>query len=136
MQNISSDYIPFPHRRGNLFSIQYVVTWKEEDNNKSSKYIDWIRGFYNSMAPFVSSGPRAAFVNYMDFDLGVMKLVSTCVQPEDAVEIARLWGEKYFLKNYDRLVRVKTLIDPNNVFRNQQGIPPNSQPVTKQRNKE
>ncbi|KAF3960117.1 hypothetical protein CMV_015145 [Castanea mollissima] len=136
MQNISSDYIPFPHRRGNLFSIQYLVTWKEEDNNKSSQYIDWIRGFYNSMAPFVSSGPRAAFVNYMDFDLGVMKLVSTSVQPEDAVEIARLWGEKYFLKNYDRLVRVKTLIDPNNVFRNQQGIPPNSRPVSKQRNKE
>ena len=136
MQNISSDYIPFPHRRGNLFSIQYVVTWKEEDNNKSSKYIDWIRGFYNSMAPFVSSGPRAAFVNYMDFDLGVMKLVSTCVQPEDAVEIARLWGEKYFLKNYDRLVRAKTLIDPNNVFRNQQGIPPNPQPISKQIYKE
>jgi hypothetical protein len=78
------------------------------------------------MAPFVSWGPRAAFVNYMDFDLGVMELVKTCVQSGDAVEIARLWGEKYFLKNYDRLVRVKTLIDPNNVFRNQQGIPPMS----------
>ncbi|KAK6146200.1 hypothetical protein DH2020_020069 [Rehmannia glutinosa] len=40
------------------------------------------------------------------------------------VEMARIWGEKYFLKNYDRLVRVKTMIDPLNVFRNQQGIPP------------
>uniref|UniRef100_A0A2N9JAF0 FAD-binding PCMH-type domain-containing protein n=1 Tax=Fagus sylvatica TaxID=28930 RepID=A0A2N9JAF0_FAGSY len=105
MQNISSEYIAFPHRKGNLFAIQYLVAWQQEDNNKSS---------------------QAAFVNYMDFDLGVMELVKTCVQSGDAVEIARLWGEKYFLKNYDRLVRVKTLIDPNNVFRNQQGIPPMS----------
>ena len=136
MQNISSEYIPFPHRKGNLFSIQYIVTWKEEDNYRSSVYIDWIRGFYDSMAPFVSKGPRAAYVNYMDFDLGVMKLVNTSVQTEDAAEIARLWGEKYFLKNYDRLVRAKTLIDPNNVFRNQQGIPPNPQPISKQIYKE
>lgn len=50
---------------------------------------------------------------------------STSVPSEvDAVEIARLWGEKYFLKNYDRLVRAKTVIDPNNVFSNEQGIPP------------
>ncbi|KAK9941499.1 hypothetical protein M0R45_007205 [Rubus argutus] len=41
-----------------------------------------------------------------------------------AVEIARDWGEKYFLNNYDRLVKAKTIIDPSNVFSNQQGIPP------------
>ncbi|KAG9455405.1 hypothetical protein H6P81_008309 [Aristolochia fimbriata] len=42
----------------------------------------------------------------------------------DAVNEGRAWGEKYFLGNYDRLVRVKTLIDPNNAFCNPQSIPP------------
>ncbi|MCH85387.1 reticuline oxidase-like protein, partial [Trifolium medium] len=89
MHNISSDSIAFPHRKGNIFTIQYLIYWKEVDNEKSSDYIDWIRGFYSSMTPFVSRGPRAAYINYMDFDLGVMKLIST----NDVVK-ARVWGEK------------------------------------------
>jgi FAD/FMN-containing dehydrogenase len=119
MDNISSESIAFPHRKGNIFTIQYLIYWKEVDNEKSSDYIDWIRGFYSSMTPFVSWGPRAAYINYMDFDLGVMELIST----NDVVK-SRVWGEKYFLNNYDRLVKAKTLIDPNNVFTNEQGILP------------
>ncbi|KAF5741960.1 putative d-lactate dehydrogenase [Tripterygium wilfordii] len=126
MHRISSDAIAFPHREGNLFTIQYLVEWHEEDNNRSNEYIDWIRGFHYSMTPFVSKGPRVTYINYMDLDLGVMQLINTSILSEDAVEIARAWGEKYFLNNYDRLVRVKTMIDPNNIFRNQQGIPPMS----------
>lgn len=130
MQIISSESIPFPHREGNLFGIQYLVSWQEEDDSKSPEYIDWVRALYSSMTAFVSSGPRAAYINYMDFDLGVIEVINSSVPlpPKDAdpVEIARRWGEKYFLKNYDRLVRAKTLIDPNNVFHNQQGIPPAS----------
>ncbi|XP_061345837.1 berberine bridge enzyme-like D-2 [Gastrolobium bilobum] len=124
MHNISSESIAFPHRRGNLFTIQYLIYWEETDNDKSSGYIDWIRGFYATMTPFVSWGPRAAYINYMDFDLGVMKLISNVANMKDAVDYARVWGEKYFLSNYDRLVKAKTLIDPNNVFNNEQGIPP------------
>ncbi|XP_058744798.1 berberine bridge enzyme-like D-2 [Vicia villosa] len=121
MDNISSDSIAFPHRKGNLFSIQYLIYWKEEDNDKSKDYIDWIRGFYSSMIPFVSQDPRAAYINYIDFDLGVMEVISV----NDVVNInPRVWGEKYFLSNYDRLVKAKTLIDPNNVFTNEQGILP------------
>ncbi|KAF7820621.1 reticuline oxidase-like [Senna tora] len=122
MHEISSDSIPFPHRKGNLFTIQYLVYWKEADNEGSKGYIEWIRRLYDSMGPFVSWGPRAAYINYMDFDLGVMEAIST----KNAEEQARAWGEKYFLSNYDRLVKAKTLIDPNNVFNNQQGIPPMS----------
>ncbi|KAM7477294.1 hypothetical protein LguiB_024537 [Lonicera macranthoides] len=119
MERISSEAIAFPHRKGNLFTIQYLVEWKEGDNGKSGEYAEWIRGFYSAMAPYVSSGPRAAYINYMDFDLGVME-----ENEEDGVGVAREWGEKYFLKNYDRLVRAKTFIDPFNVFRHQQSIPP------------
>ncbi|XP_004495433.1 berberine bridge enzyme-like D-2 [Cicer arietinum] len=121
MHSISSESIAFPHRIGNLFTIQYLIYWKEVDNDKSSDYIDWIRGFYSSMTLFVSWGPRAAYINYIDFDLGVMERITI-----DGMVKARVWGEKYFLSNYDRLVRAKTLIDPNNVFTNQQGILPMS----------
>ncbi|KAK7278353.1 hypothetical protein RJT34_23381 [Clitoria ternatea] len=126
MHNISSESIAFPHRRGNLFTIQYLIYWKEADNDKSSDYIDWVRGFYAAMTPFVSRSPRAAYINYMDFDLGAMNRISNGANMKSAVENARVWGEKYFLSNYDRLVRAKTLIDPNNVFTNDQGIPPKS----------
>ncbi|EEF28466.1 reticuline oxidase [Ricinus communis] len=124
MHNISSEAIAFPHRNGNLFTIQYLVEWKEKDKNKSNVYIDWIREFYYLMTPFVSRGPRAAYINYMDFDIGAMGMIKKSVPSEDAVEIARVWGEKYFLRNFDRLVRAKTLIDPDNVFNNEQSIPP------------
>ncbi|KAJ4713918.1 Reticuline oxidase [Melia azedarach] len=133
MHEISSESIAFPHRRGNLFTIQYVVAWSDQDNDKSKEYIEWIREFYKAMTPFVSWSPRAAYVNYMDIDLGEMELVNTSIPSEsgDAVEVARVWGEKYFLKNYDRLVQAKTLIDPSNIFSNQQGIPPMSLAVFK-----
>ncbi|KAH6785938.1 hypothetical protein C2S51_038393 [Perilla frutescens var. frutescens] len=126
MHKISSESIAFPHRKGNFFTIQYLVGWNEVDNGKSHDYIAWIRGFYSAMAPHVSCGPRAAYVNYMDLDLGFVGLLNSSAPVDDAVEVARTWGEKYFLKNYDRLVRAKTKIDPLNVFRNQQGIPPRS----------
>ncbi|XVF09378.1 hypothetical protein REPUB_Repub07fG0087500 [Reevesia pubescens] len=70
MNNISSDSIAFPHRKGNLYTIQYLVEWQEEDKNKSNEYIEWIRGLYNAMTGYVSWGPRAAYINYVDFDLG------------------------------------------------------------------
>ncbi|XP_042520423.1 reticuline oxidase-like [Macadamia integrifolia] len=127
MSRISSDSIPFPHREGNLFTIQYLVAWEEEDNGKSQEFINWIRGFYDFMSPYVAKGPRAAYYNYLDLDLGVMDSSMTGVmKSNDAVEMAKAWGEKYFLDNYDRLVRAKTFLDPTNVFNNQQGIPPRS----------
>ncbi|KAL4559643.1 hypothetical protein LXL04_031786 [Taraxacum kok-saghyz] len=129
MQTISSDSIPFPHRKDNLFTIQYLVEWKETDNDKTNDYIAWIRGFHSSMTPYVSWDPRAAYVNYMDTDLGEMNWIKSSVESNegnDAVEMAREWGEKYFDKNYDRLVKAKTQIDPYNVFRHQQSIPPMS----------
>uniref|UniRef100_A0A7N0REN0 FAD-binding PCMH-type domain-containing protein n=1 Tax=Kalanchoe fedtschenkoi TaxID=63787 RepID=A0A7N0REN0_KALFE len=118
MGRIPRDTIAFPHRSGNLFSIQYQVEWKAEDDQRRDSYIKWIREFYDVMEGFVSSSPRAAYVNYLDFDLGVT------TDEKGAVEKARVWGERYFLGNFDRLVRAKTEIDPENYFRSEQGIPP------------
>ncbi|KAK4722945.1 hypothetical protein R3W88_013178 [Solanum pinnatisectum] len=126
MERISEDAIAFPHRKGNLFGIQYLVEWGKKDNSitKSNAYIEWVREFYNKMAPFVSSAPRAAYVNYIDLDLGVIDNLLINTNAGHAMERARAWGQKYFLNNYDRLVKAKTIIDPLNVFRHQQGIPP------------
>ncbi|KAL2459675.1 FAD-binding Berberine family protein [Forsythia ovata] len=124
MEKISSESIAFPHRKGNLFMIQYVVEWNDKDHSKGKYHVKWIQEFYESMTPYVSQGPRASYINYIDYDLGVMDVANRSSPSVDAVEIARVWGEKYFLKNYDRLVKAKTLIDPLNVFRHEQGIFP------------
>lgn len=117
MSRISESDLPFPHRAGILFSIQYLISWTAEDEMSGigEKYIQDLRGFYEFMAPFVSKNPREAYVNYLDLDLGLNV---------GSVEDDRVWGERYFLRNFDRLVKAKTLIDPHNVFSNQQSIPP------------
>ena len=115
MDQIPSSEIPFPHQAANLYLIQYQITWN--DPSKDAKYIAWIRSLYEYMTPYVSNSPRASYVNYLDLDLGVAPNGTT------TVEEARSWGEKYYVDNYDRLVKVKSRIDPYNVFRNSQSIP-------------
>ncbi|KAL0294922.1 UNVERIFIED_CONTAM: Cannabidiolic acid synthase [Sesamum angustifolium] len=117
MDEISESAIPFPHRAGNLYKILYAGNWQEAQN--TNKTISWLRRFYSYMAPYVSKSPREAFVNYRDLDIGVNN-------NKGKVSYARasVWGRKYFKNNFDRLVRVKTAVDPENFFRNEQSIPP------------
>ncbi|KAJ6967111.1 hypothetical protein NC652_004615 [Populus alba x Populus x berolinensis] len=107
MNEIAESSTPFPHRAGTLYQIHY-----------DAKYISWIRRLYSYMAPYVSKNPRQAYVNYRDLDLGVNNLGNTSYRQ------ASIWGTKYFKNNFDRLVRVKTAVDPANFFRNEQSIPP------------
>lgn len=115
MDRIPSSAIPFPHRAGNLYLIQYQITWNNPSND--THYIAAIRRLYEYLTPYVSSSPRASYVNYLDLDLGVAPNGTA------TVEEGRSWGEKYFVNNYDRLVKIKSTIDPYNVFRNSQSIP-------------
>lgn len=125
MGRVRSDHLPFPHRSGNLYAIQYLVEWVDGQDPNGDRYIHWLREFYDHMTKFVSKGPRAAYVNYLDLDLGTIGSSTDCSEGySDAVAAARAWGEKYFLGNYDRLVRAKTAVDPDNVFSNDQSIPP------------
>ncbi|XP_057819373.2 berberine bridge enzyme-like D-2 [Cryptomeria japonica] len=121
MAEIRADSLPFPHRTGNLYDIQYLVAWYDGTSNKE-KYLSWLRKFYAYMTPYVSQNPRAAYVNYMDFDLGTANHLLNGSSP---VETASQWGKRYFLDNFERLVQIKTHIDPDNVFQNPQSIPPN-----------
>ncbi|KAL9671981.1 hypothetical protein QQ045_009555 [Rhodiola kirilowii] len=116
MSRISESETPFPHRKGVLFKIQYLTTW-QDDEEDASKHIDWIRELYQYMADYASKSPREAYVNYRDLDLGRNNGGSnSCVE-------ASTWGTQYFKDNFDKLVLVKTKVDPDNFFRHEQSIP-------------
>ncbi|XP_030474766.2 tetrahydroberberine oxidase-like [Syzygium oleosum] len=116
MSQISDSETPFPHRSGNMYKIQYMVTWDSEE--ESSQHINWMRELYDYMAPYVSRFPRAAFLNYRDLDLGRNNNDNNTSYAE-----ASVWGLKYFKSNFRRLAEVKTASDPTNFFRNEQSIP-------------
>ncbi|CAN0927444.1 Berberine bridge enzyme-like 13, partial [Linum grandiflorum] len=94
MLRIPKTAIPFLHRKGTMFKIQY-------------------------MTPYVSSNPIAAYVNYRDVDIGANNFGGGTTY-----ERAQIWGAKYFKGNFDRLVAVKTTFDPTNFFCNEQSVPP------------
>ncbi|KAI3971706.1 hypothetical protein MKW92_005277 [Papaver armeniacum] len=116
MNEIAESETPFPHRNGTLFKILYVAAWSEVAS--SEKYINRMRKMYEFMTPYVSKSPREAYVNYRDLDLGPTSKNGTTSYSQ-----AKVWGTKYFKGNYDRLVYVKTKVDPDNFFRNEQSIP-------------
>ncbi|KAG8382166.1 hypothetical protein BUALT_Bualt05G0048400 [Buddleja alternifolia] len=97
MDEISESTIPFPHRVGNLYKIQHLVFWGEDEAQNSDRYISWIRRLYNYMAPYVSTSPRAAYINYRDLDIGVNDN-----EGRISYEDASIWGAKYFKNNFDR----------------------------------
>ncbi|KAJ8493311.1 hypothetical protein OPV22_015032 [Ensete ventricosum] len=113
MNEIAKSATPFPHRKGNLYIIQYFMRWFETDMETTERHLSWMRELYDFMTPYVSKNPRAAYLNYKDIDLG---------------RSARVWGPKYFNNNFDRLAYVKSMVDPDNFFRNEQSIPPIKSP--------
>ncbi|KAG5515973.1 hypothetical protein RHGRI_036867 [Rhododendron griersonianum] len=115
MGEISEFQIPFPHRSGNLYEIQYVVTW--EAKKETVEHVNWIRRLYGYMTPFVSKNPRSAYLNYRDLDLGINR------NENESYGQASVWGLKYFNSNFKRLAQVKTQVDPSNFFWFEQSIP-------------
>ncbi|CAN4083918.1 unnamed protein product [Withania somnifera] len=117
LDEISESKIPFPHRKGNLYNIQYLVNWGDNNESISSQKIAWMRRLYNEMEPYVANSPRSAYLNYRDLDFGTN-------QEDYSYPKAKIWGEKYFNGNFERLTKVKSKVDPDNFFRNEQSIPP------------
>ncbi|KAG6641503.1 hypothetical protein CIPAW_09G077900 [Carya illinoinensis] len=95
MSDISDSETPFPHR----------ITW--DSDNETQQHIGWMRSLYAHMEPYVSK----------DLDLGQND------NNNASYAQASTWGLKYFKNNFKRLVRVKTVVDPSNFFRNEQSIP-------------
>lgn len=118
MDEISDSEVPFPHRNGVLYNIQYMVKWEVIGVKATNRHVHWIRSLYKYMAPYVSRSPRGAYVNYRDLDLGTNNLENTSYFE------AATWGLRYFKGNFKRLAEVKSRVDPGNFFRNEQSIPP------------
>ncbi|XP_022721262.1 berberine bridge enzyme-like 7 [Durio zibethinus] len=118
MAEISESETPFPHRAGNLYKIEYGVYWTKGSIQATKHYVKWSRRLHAAMAPYVSSSPREAFLNYRDLDIGSNG--SNCTD----FEVAEVYGAKYFKGNFLRLTRVKAMVDPHNFFKNEQSIPP------------
>ncbi|XP_028788737.1 berberine bridge enzyme-like 17 [Neltuma alba] len=118
MHEISPSETPFPHRAGNLFLVQYYTHWDEEGVQEINHYMKFSRLVYEFMAPYVSKSPREAFLNYRDLDIGANPSNAT------SMEAANIYGRKYFKDNFERLVQVKTWVDPDNFFKHEQSIPP------------
>ncbi|KAJ0724006.1 putative tetrahydroberberine oxidase [Helianthus annuus] len=119
MAKIPESSIPFPHRNGTLFKIQYVNTWMSPDKEVMNKHVDWIRKLHNYMTQYVSMFPRQAYVNYRDLDLGMNDKNGD----DTSFVKASAWGTKYFKDNFNRLVKIKTEFDPDNFFKHEQSIP-------------
>ncbi|XP_017978050.1 PREDICTED: reticuline oxidase-like protein [Theobroma cacao] len=117
MAEIPSTATPFPHRAGNLWKIQYVTNWNEAGTEAADHYIGLTRKLHGYMTRFVSKNPREAFLNYRDIDLGVNH------NGRQSYMEGRVYGIKYFKGNFNRLVQIKTRVDPGNFFRNEQSIP-------------
>ncbi|POO01062.1 Xanthine dehydrogenase C subunit [Trema orientale] len=118
MSRIPESAIPFPHRKGTIFMIQYLSAWFDGDSKSTVKHVKWTQRLYDYMGPYVSRFPREAYVNYRDLDLGINKKNNTSFIQ------ALSWGNRYFKSsNFNRLVRVKTKVDPGNFFRHEQSIP-------------
>ncbi|KAK3133894.1 hypothetical protein QOZ80_6AG0542450 [Eleusine coracana subsp. coracana] len=120
MGSISPSATPFPHREGNLYNLQYYSFWFQDGTQEMEKRMSWVRGLYKEMEPYVSKNPRAGYVNYRDLDLGINELENNVT----SYAKARVWGEKYFKGNFERLAAVKAMTDPDDFFRNEQSIPP------------
>lgn len=114
MDEIPESAIPFPHRAGTL----YMVYMRVSTYGDVEKSFRWIRNLYNYLIPY-SNPFQTAYVNYNDLDLGVNNQYG-----RTSYEQASAWGKKYFKHNFDRLVAVKSMVDPDNFFRHEQSIPP------------
>lgn len=96
---VASDATAFAHRHA-TFATVIVGAWPhaaaDEDNMR------WVRDYHAALEPHSAEG---GYVNFMDID-----------------DYARV--ESNYLANYQRLVDVKRIYDPDNVFHNNQNVTP------------
>ncbi|XP_027338932.1 berberine bridge enzyme-like 21 [Abrus precatorius] len=117
MSQIPSNATAFPHREGNLFKIQFSVNWDDPSPAAEQNFTNQAKRLYSYMTPFVSKNPRSAFLNYRDLDIGINTFGKKSFQE------GQVYGVKYFNDNFGRLVKIKTAVDPENFFRNEQSVP-------------
>ncbi|KAM3362519.1 hypothetical protein P3S68_017373 [Capsicum galapagoense] len=103
----------------NQANIQYTIGWSDNSESISSQKMAWLRKLYKEREPYIAKSPRTAYLNYRDLDFGIN-------QEDYSYSKAKMWGEKYFNGNFERLAKVKSKVDPKNFFKHEQSIPPYS----------
>ncbi|KAG5379542.1 hypothetical protein IGI04_027389 [Brassica rapa subsp. trilocularis] len=116
MCQVPTTKTPFPHRK-RLFKVQHSMNWKDAGIEAENSFMEKTRSFYSYMAPFVTKNPRHTYLNYRDLEIG------TNSHGPNSYREAEVYGRKYFGENFDRLVKVKTAVDPENFFRDEQSVP-------------
>lgn len=96
---ISSDAMAYSSRDAK-FVMNVHGRWSQKKHDK--KCISWARAFFKDAAPYASGG---AYVNFMTGD--------------ESERVISAYGS-----NYERLAKIKTKYDPNNIFHLNQNIKP------------
>jgi hypothetical protein len=84
--------------RGARYNLQIIANWEQGDP-RGDEYVQWASSLYDRVRPFISGH----YVNYIDS------------------EVVN-WQQEYYGGNYDRLVDIKSAVDPSNVFNGPQSI--------------
>ncbi|WOH11340.1 hypothetical protein DCAR_0830822 [Daucus carota subsp. sativus] len=120
MNEISATALPFLYRAGYLYMFNfYAVTCPSREKfAEETARMDWVRTVDEYLTPYVTSNPRSAYVNYVNVWMGQNNPTGSTSYAQ-----ASQWGKRYFGVNFDKLVVLKTLADPFNLFRHEQSIP-------------
>lgn len=94
----SADETAFPHREAR-FIPQVKAIWEADRPGDARENVLWAHEFFEAL----SADATGAYVNYID-------------------PLLHDWPEKYYRNNYERLVRIKQRVDPDNFFKFQQSI--------------
>ncbi|KAG2300948.1 hypothetical protein Bca4012_008885 [Brassica carinata] len=116
VSEVATTKTPFPHRT-KLYKVQHSMNWKDPGPEAEASFLEKAKSFYSYMAPFVTKNPRHTYLNYRDLDIGVNS------HGPNGYREGEVYGRKYFGENFDRLVKVKSTVDPENFFRDEQSIP-------------
>ncbi|CAI9090392.1 OLC1v1025155C1 [Oldenlandia corymbosa var. corymbosa] len=119
MDKFPESETPFPHRK-TLIMLFESANWAPNDSSDVAETRkNWVKSLHNIVGEYVlHKNPRYAYANYRDYDLGINN-----PHGETTIEQAKKWGIPYFKDNFDRLVKVKNQVDPENFFRNEQSFP-------------
>lgn len=99
--NVDIDETAYPHRNAKFIN-HIPVAWG--DPRETQARLEWADAIFEEMQPYYAEG---AYVNFLD-----------------EVDAGRV--QEAYLDNFERLVALKDEYDPNNLFRNNQNIPPSS----------
>jgi FAD/FMN-containing dehydrogenase len=100
---VASHAMAYAHRRA-IYNVVALSAWENREDSDCN--IEWTRAFHRDLQTHLSGG---VYVNDLQE-----------VHDEGEARVREAYGD-----NYDRLVALKTMYDPANIFRSNQNIKPN-----------